>query len=60
MAKMMLAMDQHHRFRNRVFCALDAQPGLFSRLLAVHTGAIPPSAFGVAKTVSLGWYLLTA
>jgi flavin-dependent dehydrogenase len=60
MARMMLAMDQHHRFRNRVFCALNAQPGLFSRLLAVHTGAIPPTSFGLGRTVSLGWYLLMA
>ena len=60
MSSLMLTMDQNHRFRNRVFRALNAEPSFFSRLLAVHTGAISPVSFGAARAVSLGWHLLTA
>lgn len=60
MSKLMLTMDQHHSFRNRVFRAFDAEPSFFSKLLAIHTGAISPASFGAARAVSLGWHLLTA
>jgi flavin-dependent dehydrogenase len=60
MSKLMLTMDQHHSFRNRVFRAFDAEPSFFSKLLAIHTGAISPTSFGAARAVSLGWHLLTA
>jgi flavin-dependent dehydrogenase len=60
MSRLMLTMDQNHRFRNRVFRAFATEPSFFSRLLAVHTGAISPVSFGVGRMVSLGWHLLTA
>jgi flavin-dependent dehydrogenase len=60
MSKLMLTMDQHRSFRNRVFRAFDAEPSFFSKLLAIHTGAISPVSFGAARAVSLGWHLLTA
>jgi flavin-dependent dehydrogenase len=60
MSGMMLTMDQNHRFRNRVFRAFNAEPSFFSKLLAVHTGAISPVSFGAVRAVSLGWHLLTA
>jgi flavin-dependent dehydrogenase len=60
MSGLMLSMDQHHRFRSRVFRAFDAEPTFFSRLLAIHTGAISPLSFGAGRAVSLGWHLLTA
>lgn len=60
MSGLMLAMDEHHRFRNRVFRAFDAEPIFFARMLAIHTGAISPAAFGAGKAVALGWRLLTA
>ena len=60
MSSLMLTMDQNHGFRNRVFRAFAAEPSFFSRLLAIHTGAISPVNFGAARAVSLGWHLLTA
>jgi flavin-dependent dehydrogenase len=60
MSSLMLTMDQNHRFRNRVFRAFSAEPSFFSKLLAIHTGAISPASFGAARMVSLGWHLLTA
>jgi flavin-dependent dehydrogenase len=60
MAEVMLAMDGRPRFRNRVFSALTANPVLFERMLAVHTGALAPLSFGARSAASLGWHLLTA
>lgn len=60
MAELMLAMDAHPKFRHRAFRALAAEPSLFERLLAIHTGALSPAQFGVRKTLSLGWQLLVA
>jgi menaquinone-9 beta-reductase len=60
MAELMLAMDAHPSFRRRVFRAFSAEPSLFPRLLAIHTGALSPTQFGVRGTLSLGWRLLTA
>ena len=60
MSSLMLTMDENHRFRNRVFRAFAAEPSFFSKLLAVHTGAISPVSFGMTRAVSLGWHLLVA
>jgi menaquinone-9 beta-reductase len=60
MSNLMLAMDQNHGFRKRVFRAFAAEPAFFSRLLAIHTGAISPVSFGAVRALSLGWHLLTA
>lgn len=58
MSALMLTMDRHAGFRRRVFGAFEAQPEIFSRMLAIHTGAASPSSFGVANTLSLGWHML--
>ena len=60
MSQLMLAMDAHPKFRHRVFRALSAEPSLFARLLAIHTGALSPMQFGVHGALSLGWRLLAA
>lgn len=60
MARLMLRMDRHPRFRRRALRALAAEPQLFARLLAIHIGAMLPGQFGVRGTLSLGWGLLTA
>ena len=59
MATLMLSMDRHAAFRRRVFRAFEAQPEIFARMLAVHTGALRPINFGLGNTFSLGWHLLT-
>lgn len=60
MAEIMLAMDGRPRFRKRVFHALTAEPRLFERMLAMHTGAVSPFSFGARNTAALGWHLITA
>ncbi len=60
MAALMLSMDGHPRLRKRVFAAFEAQPEIFARTLAIHTGAISPVSFGARNTLLLGWRLLTA
>ena len=59
MTKLMLSMDRHANFRQRVFRAFSAEPSLFAGLLAIHAGALSPFSFGVRGTFSLGWRLLT-
>ncbi len=60
MAKVMLAMDGSPWFRKRALCALAAEPSLFTRMLAMHTGVLSPRDFGLQGTLSLGWRLITA
>lgn len=60
MSRLMLTMDRSPVLRRRALRALSADPSLFARLLAIHTGALPPLAFGVHRTLALGWRLIAA
>ena len=60
MARMMLAMDAHPSIRRRVFCAFQADPAYFNRMLAIHMGSISPAELGLRCALSLGWHLLGA
>src|SRR5437868_567452 len=60
MAELMLLMDKSQWLRRRALRALSVEPSLFARMLAIHTGALPPLAFGVQGTLTLGWHLITA
>ena len=60
MSRMMLLMDKNPWLRRRALRALSADPSMFARLLAIHTGALSPRSFGVQRTLALGWNLLTA
>lgn len=60
MAELMLLMDKSPWLRRRALRALSVEPSLFTRMLAIHTGALPPLAFGVQGTLTLGWHLITA
>jgi flavin-dependent dehydrogenase len=60
MARLMLTMDGRAWLRHRALRALAGRPHLFARLLAVHVGALSPSAIGVNTILSLAWQLLTA
>jgi flavin-dependent dehydrogenase len=58
MSELMLLMDRSCLLRRRALRALSVDPSLFSRILAIHTGALPPLAFAVPGTLSLGWRLI--
>lgn len=60
MSQLMLLMDKSPLFRRRALRALSADASVFARLLAIHTGALPPLAFGVQSTLALGWHLIAA
>jgi flavin-dependent dehydrogenase len=59
MARLLLLLDQVTPLRRRVLRGLASDPGLFGRLLAMHTGE-PSPAFLADTGVRLGWRLLTA
>jgi menaquinone-9 beta-reductase len=59
MSQLMLALDWKTSLRQRVMRAFGSDPRLFSRMIAMHVGALSPSAFA-ANSLSLGWRLLSA
>lgn len=60
MGKLMLLMDRRAFVRHRVIRALAAESGLFSKLVAMHVGAIPARDFGLGGVFTLAWDLLAA
>ncbi len=57
MTRLMLAIERRPRLRRRVIRALAAEPALFSRLLAVHTRALPLRGLGLPNVLRLAWRL---
>ena len=60
MARLLLMMDRNPAIRRRLLRALSSDPGVFSRLLEIHTGMLSPVEFGLQGALSLGWGLVTA
>jgi flavin-dependent dehydrogenase len=58
MARLMLALDWKTIFRQRVMRAFGSDQRLFSRMLAMHVGALSPVDF-VSNGLSLGWRTLS-
>ena len=60
MARLLLLMDRNPSVRRRVLHALASEPGVFSRLLAIHTGTLSPAQFGLHGALSFGWGFVSA
>ncbi len=60
MSSLMLLMDRHPVLRRRTLRALANDPACFEQMLAVHTGAVAVSDFGLRSGFKLGWNLLAA
>jgi len=60
MARLLLAMDRSPWLRRRALRAFTVEPGLFSRLLALHVDGFTPPRRAVGSFCTLGWRLLTA
>jgi menaquinone-9 beta-reductase len=60
MARLLLLMDRHPSIRRRVLHAFSSEPSVFSRLLAIHTGALSPAQFGLHGALAFGWGLMSA
>ena len=59
MADFLLLIDRFPALRARALLTLAAKPHLFSRLLAMHVGALAPPRFA-ATAIALGWSVLSA
>jgi menaquinone-9 beta-reductase len=59
MSRLMLAMGQHARLRERVLRTFTTSPRIFSQLLETHVGAASSAAFGMGGVLKLGWQVLT-
>ena len=59
MAHLMLALGWKASLRRRVMRAFASDPRLFSRMLAMHVGALSPANL-VADGLAVGWRALTA
>ena len=59
MARLLLLLAHQPILRRRTIQILSAEPHLFTRLLGVHLGDVPPSKIA-ATGLALGWRLLTA
>jgi len=60
MTRFILLLERSDWLRRRTLRLFQNTPGLFSRLLAIHTEALPLSSVGVAEIAGFGWKLLRA
>jgi flavin-dependent dehydrogenase len=58
MADMLLLMGRRNWLRRRTLNVFSTQRNVFSGMLAMHVGALPPASFA-ANCLALGWGLLT-
>jgi flavin-dependent dehydrogenase len=60
MTRLMLLMEGSPWVRRRALRLFENRPGVFSKLLSIHTGALPLSSFGMGEMIDFGWKLLKA
>jgi len=60
MTRLMLLMDRSEWIRSRTIRLLEKSPGLFARMLEIHTEATPLSSVRVADIADFGWKFLRA
>lgn len=58
MADLLLMMGRRNWLRRRTLNVFSTQRNIFSGMLAMHVGALPPASFA-ANCLALGWGLLT-
>jgi 2-polyprenyl-6-methoxyphenol hydroxylase-like FAD-dependent oxidoreductase len=58
MSRLMLIMDRNAWVRRRAIRFFQDKPGVFSKLLSVHTGTLPLSSLSVGEMIDFGWKLL--
>src|SRR6185437_13638887 len=58
MARLLMVLSNHRHLRHRVLSAFAAEPVLFSKLLAAHTGASVSPLTALQTIWSLGWRIL--
>lgn len=58
MADLLLMMGRRNWLRRRTLSVFSTRQNIFSGMLAMHVGALPPASFA-ANCLALGWGLLT-
>ena len=58
MTRLMLLMGGSDWIRRRTIHLFQETPGLFSKLLAIHTETMPLSSVGIAEIAGFGWKFL--
>jgi hypothetical protein len=58
MTRLMLLMSGSDWIRRRTIRLFQETPGLFSKLLAIHTESIPLSSVGMAEIAGFSWKFL--
>jgi len=60
MTRLMLLMERSTWMRRRTLRLFENKPDVFSKLLSIHTGALPLSSLGIGEMIDFGWKLLKA
>ena len=60
MTRLMLLMEGSDTIRRRALRLFEETPGLFSRLLSIHSGAVPLSSVSAGEMIQFGWRMLRA
>jgi flavin-dependent dehydrogenase len=60
MTRLMLLMEGSDTIRRRALRLFEETPGLFSRLLSIHSGTLPLSSVGAGEMIHFGWRMLRA
>ena len=60
MTRLMLLMEGSDTIRRRALRLFQETPGLFTRLLSIHSGALPLSSVGAGEMIQFGWRMLRA
>ncbi len=58
MTRLMLWMDGNDWMRRRTIRMFQQSPGLFAKMLAIHTQSTPLSSLGMADIAGFGWEFL--
>jgi flavin-dependent dehydrogenase len=60
MTRLMLVMERSTWVRRRALRLFENKPGVFSKLLSIHTGALALPSFDVGEMIDFGWKRLRA
>jgi flavin-dependent dehydrogenase len=60
MTMLLLTMDRSIRLRRRTLRLFASKPGLFSKMISIHTGALSRETIGAGEIFDLGWQVLRA
>jgi flavin-dependent dehydrogenase len=60
MTRLMLLMEGSATIRRKALRMFQESPGLFTRLLSIHSGSLPLSSVSAGEVIEFGWKLMRA